>query len=295
MNVPLALELALFGSVGGRQCSPSGLDPQIIKERVESGPGEDFCSELVVMVDFLNWVYFNERLVTWWIFSLDCLIELLFFAVKINCHKILSFFQTLSDVFVQMFFILFGSFVHFSACDCSPFGSEHSDCNRQNGQCVCKPGYEGKKCDRCASGFGQISEGCLPCDCDAVGSVSDRCDPSSGQCECLEGVFGLHCRRCQEGFFGFSEMGCTPCSCEALGAVNQTCDQETGQCFCKANVGELACDKCQPLFWGITSGKGKNISVLVLVALSCFGFWLIYPVPLFLIYCTVSFDGWLID
>ncbi|OQV23620.1 Laminin subunit alpha-2 [Hypsibius exemplaris] len=142
------------------------------------------------------------------------------------------------------------------ACDCSPFGSEHSDCNRQNGQCVCKPGYEGKKCDRCASGFGQISEGCLPCDCDPVGALSDQCDPSSGQCECLDGVFGLHCRRCQEGFYGFSEVGCTSCDCEALGSVNQTCNQETGQCFCKANIEERNCVKCQPLFWGITSGKG---------------------------------------
>ncbi|GAU99875.1 hypothetical protein RvY_10813-2 [Ramazzottius varieornatus] len=142
------------------------------------------------------------------------------------------------------------------SCDCSHFGSEHSDCHRNSGQCVCKAGYEGKKCDRCAAGFGQISEGCLPCECDMVGSLSSQCDPVTGQCQCLPGVFGLHCRRCQEGFFGFSDTGCEACACETLGSLNQTCQQDNGQCFCKANVEGRTCDKCQPTFWGITSGRG---------------------------------------
>ncbi|XP_055337185.1 laminin subunit alpha-1-like [Paramacrobiotus metropolitanus] len=142
------------------------------------------------------------------------------------------------------------------ACDCSPIGSEQTECDKYSGQCQCKPGYEGRKCDRCGRGFGRITEGCLPCDCDMTGSISSECDPISGQCQCLPGVFGVHCRRCQEGYYGFSASGCRPCGCEQTASVNQTCEQIHGQCHCQPNVVGRTCNRCVDGFWDITSGKG---------------------------------------
>ena len=34
-------------------------------------------------------------------------------------------------------------------CDCSPHGSVHSDCDRESGQCVCRPGATGLRCEAC--------------------------------------------------------------------------------------------------------------------------------------------------
>lgn len=40
-------------------------------------------------------------------------------------------------------------FVHFSACECSLFGSVRDDCEQMTGRCVCKPGIQGQKCTVC--------------------------------------------------------------------------------------------------------------------------------------------------
>lgn len=34
-------------------------------------------------------------------------------------------------------------------CDCSPSGSFHGDCDRGSGQCVCRPGATGLRCEQC--------------------------------------------------------------------------------------------------------------------------------------------------
>ena len=36
-------------------------------------------------------------------------------------------------------------------CKCNPFGSTNKSCDQIDGKCICKTGYEGMNCDKCAS------------------------------------------------------------------------------------------------------------------------------------------------
>lgn len=46
-------------------------------------------------------------------------------------------------------------------CDCYPVGSFSRACERQSGQCQCKPGVIGRQCDRCDNPFAEVSpNGC---------------------------------------------------------------------------------------------------------------------------------------
>lgn len=39
-----------------------------------------------------------------------------------------------------------------AACQCSAEGSHYSRCDRLSGQCVCRPGVVGRRCDACTHG-----------------------------------------------------------------------------------------------------------------------------------------------
>lgn len=56
---------------------------------------------------------------------------------------------------------------------------------KRPGQCPCKEGYAGVKCDRCQFGYRGFPN-CIPCDCYTVGSVND--DPCSEPCVCKVSV-----------------------------------------------------------------------------------------------------------
>lgn len=46
-------------------------------------------------------------------------------------------------------------------CDCYPLGSFSRACERDSGQCQCKPGVIGRQCDRCDNPFAEVSaNGC---------------------------------------------------------------------------------------------------------------------------------------
>lgn len=49
------------------------------------------------------------------------------------------------------------------------------------GQCQCREGYAGEKCDRCAFGY-QGYPNCLRCNCSLVGSINE--DPCTEPCLC---------------------------------------------------------------------------------------------------------------
>lgn len=74
-------------------------------------------------------------------------------------------------------------------CQCNPYGSYKGTCDPSSGQCSCKPGVGGQKCDRCEPGFwnfrGIVTEnmsGCTrkppaaadPNTCSAVGASHTR-------------------------------------------------------------------------------------------------------------------------
>ncbi|XP_066547264.1 agrin isoform X2 [Amia ocellicauda] len=101
-----------------------------------------------------------------------------------------------------------------STCLCNSYGSYGGSCDPTSGQCSCKPGVGGQKCDRCEPGFwnfrGIVTEkksGCTPCNCDAAGSVRDDCEQMTGLCSCKTGVTGMKCNLCADG----SQMGLSGC------------------------------------------------------------------------------------
>ena len=49
------------------------------------------------------------------------------------------------------------------ACECNVRGSATSQCDRNNGSCVCVPGIGGFKCDECARGYIGNAPNCSPC------------------------------------------------------------------------------------------------------------------------------------
>ncbi|XP_046687640.1 laminin subunit gamma-1-like [Homalodisca vitripennis] len=117
-------------------------------------------------------------------------------------------------------------------CECSDIGSVSADCHPQTGQCECKERFDGRSCNSCHPGLGNVTAGCVPCKCDSVGSTSALCDPLSGYCPCHPGVGGADCSFCLPRHYRFSVTGCSDCGCNQLGSLSQECDIDTGQCEC---------------------------------------------------------------
>uniref|UniRef100_A0A3B4YWT5 Laminin A chain n=1 Tax=Stegastes partitus TaxID=144197 RepID=A0A3B4YWT5_9TELE len=124
-------------------------------------------------------------------------------------------------------------------CSCSPCGTE--SCDPHTGQCQCKSGVTGARCDRCEDGsFGFDScSGCRQCDCDASAALVQPCDPQSGQCACQPGVNGPNCRQCAPGHWDYGPNGCRKCDCRG-----GRCDPRTGECRCPDGMTGKQCDTC---------------------------------------------------
>ncbi|KAM4572007.1 agrin isoform 3-T3 [Fundulus diaphanus] len=132
-----------------------------------------------------------------------------------------------------------------STCQCNVHGSYKGTCDPTTGQCSCKPGVGGPKCDRCEPGYWNFRaivtegmSGCTPCSCDPTGSVRDDCEQMSGLCSCKTGAKGLKCNMCPDG----SKMGMNGCdngpdapkSCgELVCSFGATCIEESGQAHCQ--------------------------------------------------------------
>ncbi|NXO13306.1 AGRIN protein, partial [Oriolus oriolus] len=132
-----------------------------------------------------------------------------------------------------------------SMCQCNPYGSYGGSCDPGTGQCSCKPGVGGLKCDRCEPGFwnfrGIVTDGrsgCTPCHCDPVGSVRDDCEQMTGLCSCRTGITGMKCNQCPNG----SKLGTAGCekdpsaprSCEELRCeFGASCVEVNGFAHCE--------------------------------------------------------------
>uniref|UniRef100_A0A8B9BKZ0 Laminin subunit alpha 5 n=1 Tax=Anser brachyrhynchus TaxID=132585 RepID=A0A8B9BKZ0_9AVES len=79
-----------------------------------------------------------------------------------------------------------------------------------NMQCLCKPGYAGPNCERCAPGYyGNplvIGSSCQPCDCSRntdPNMLFSSCDSLTGACTgCMHHTAGARCEVCAPGFYG---------------------------------------------------------------------------------------------
>lgn len=91
-------------------------------------------------------------------------------------------------------------------CNCEKTGTVHGSllCDKSTGQCLCKSGVTGLRCDQCAPHRFNLTmgnlQGCQVCECDSLGTLPGSiCDPVSGQCPCLPHRQGRRCEQCQPG------------------------------------------------------------------------------------------------
>ncbi|XP_033103359.1 laminin subunit beta-1-like [Anneissia japonica] len=152
------------------------------------------------------------------------------------------------------------------ACECSFVGSLLSMCDPYGGQCICKLGVGGRKCDQCLPGYYDFGfTGCIPCNCNATGSAALACDFTTGQCPCYDGVArlgqlstlnvtdDLQCHACINYYFKDKDRGgCLPCNCNENGSESLQCDQD-GTCYCKSTVSNLKCDSCLVGYYNFSS------------------------------------------
>ncbi|XP_037819776.1 laminin subunit alpha-1-like [Lucilia sericata] len=101
-------------------------------------------------------------------------------------------------------------------CECNTKGSTGL-CHAEGGSCICREGFQGRKCEECLPGF--YGEDCLKCECDGRGTLADS--ECAGVCVCKANVEGDTCNLCKEGFYDLSSEnpeGCSPCWCSGLEA-----------------------------------------------------------------------------
>ena len=157
---------------------------------------------------------------------------------------------------IQTFLAPYYSFLYDGgkACSCNDTGSHNrSSCDKNGGQCICKPNVDGINCDRCKAGFFNFSDaGCQECRCDNIGSNSTLCDLRTGECPCKEGVVEEKCTRCEDNYFGFnSGTGCLPCLCNPQYSRNLQCDSN-GICPCLPGVKPTKCHECNDTSFNLT-------------------------------------------
>ncbi|CAL8316372.1 unnamed protein product, partial [Boreogadus saida] len=95
----------------------------------------------------------------------------------------------------------------------------------------CPEGYEGKYCERCATGYHgnpRMPGGrCEECKCSAWGALPGPCDPETGQCRCRGGATGLPCDQCMERHV-CGPAGITSCDDDCAGLLISDMDSLYG-------------------------------------------------------------------
>uniref|UniRef100_A0AAY4A552 Laminin subunit alpha 1 n=1 Tax=Denticeps clupeoides TaxID=299321 RepID=A0AAY4A552_9TELE len=112
-------------------------------------------------------------------------------------------------------------------CNCDMRGSLSPACLNP-GQCLCKEGFAGERCDRCAFGYRDFPL-CTFCECSLEGSLN--IDPCT-ECICKANVMGANCDLCKRGFYNLQASnpeGCTECFCFGVSDVCESSTWSTSQ------------------------------------------------------------------
>uniref|UniRef100_A0A4W5QPA5 Laminin, alpha 1 n=1 Tax=Hucho hucho TaxID=62062 RepID=A0A4W5QPA5_9TELE len=122
-------------------------------------------------------------------------------------------------------------------CGCDMRGSLTPACIRddnhaklEKGQCLCKEGFVGERCERCAFGYRDFPL-CSRCECSLEGSLN--IDPCT-ECICKENVMGANCDLCKQGFYNLEDRnpeGCTECFCFGVSDVCESSNYHCGPDF----------------------------------------------------------------
>ncbi|MFT7813885.1 laminin subunit alpha-1-like [Arapaima gigas] len=126
-------------------------------------------------------------------------------------------------------------------CKCDPDGSQSLTCVKdvnhakaaqgqsvRPGQCLCKEGFAGERCDRCAFGYRDFPL-CTRCTCNMEGSLNIN---PCAECICKENVMGANCDLCKRGYYnlqGSNPEGCTECFCFGVSDVCESISWTTTQ------------------------------------------------------------------
>ncbi|KAL3094721.1 hypothetical protein niasHS_006016 [Heterodera schachtii] len=90
-------------------------------------------------------------------------------------------------------------------CGCRTIGTLHNQgCDKQTGECRCKPLVTGQFCDQCLPehyGLSNDTNGCKHCDCDPGGSESTHCTAEEGKCRCKPNFEGRRCNITTSGYY----------------------------------------------------------------------------------------------
>ncbi|OWK02515.1 hypothetical protein Celaphus_00010509 [Cervus elaphus hippelaphus] len=144
-------------------------------------------------------------------------------------------------------------------CRCHPEGAAGAVCDPTSGQCTCRAGLAGRRCDRCLSGWWGFPR-CQPCACNGH---AESCHPLTGVCQdCHGATTGRHCERCLDGYYGDPTLGsgqrCQPCPCPGhpgSGLYHGTScrvDSTNGRvlCLCAPGYAGPRCDRCSSGYFG---------------------------------------------
>ncbi|KAK6307053.1 hypothetical protein J4Q44_G00222010 [Coregonus suidteri] len=152
-------------------------------------------------------------------------------------------------------------------CDCDPVGSLSPFCEPEGGQCECRVGVGGQRCDSCERGlYGLHQEGsCILCLCSLDGTVPGTvCDPETGQCVCKENTEGRRCDSCRRGYHSLerrNSLGCLACACDVRGTLERgVCDPFNGHCPCREGVEGALCTRCSLHYYNTTSDLYDDIT-----------------------------------
>ncbi|GBP15556.1 Agrin [Eumeta japonica] len=144
-------------------------------------------------------------------------------------------------------------------CGCHRLGSMSERCD-ESGQCECRLGVGGAKCDRCQPGYwglpriGNGHTGCIPCGCSAFGSVREDCEQMTGRCVCKPGIQGQKCTVCSNHEHTLGPNGCfdpeatqlPATSCEHMTCYfGAWCSIHGGIATCECTTTE--CDSAPPV------------------------------------------------
>ncbi|XP_020299873.1 agrin-like isoform X1 [Pseudomyrmex gracilis] len=133
-----------------------------------------------------------------------------------------------------------------SLCNCNRLGSVSDTCNPETGECECKPGVGGPKCDRCLPGYWglpKISEGhpgCIPCGCSLFGSVREDCEQMTGRCVCKPDIQGQKCTICNDHNKILTPSGCY--SADTIPPIATTCNEL--ECYSGGQCSEIGGAHC---------------------------------------------------
>ncbi|KAG1651176.1 Basement membrane-specific heparan sulfate proteoglycan core protein [Nymphon striatum] len=103
---------------------------------------------------------------------------------------------------------------------------------------ACPPGYEGRRCERCAPNYSGnplvVNDYCKPntSRCDPIGSASPNPDPRTGRCRCKPHVTGPRCDQCAPNTFYLNQYapnGCLDCFCSGITRACSSCTMNRNQ------------------------------------------------------------------